>query len=75
MRATECLGAGQFLAGLLALPAERGTGLSPGHLYVSQGLDRRALRCYLRASQLDSPWQARARQAAAETLTRLSLHF
>ncbi len=44
-----------------------------GTLYVSQGLDRRALRCYLRASQLESPWRARARQAAADALGRLGI--
>ena len=44
-----------------------------GTLYVSQGLDRRALRCYLRASGLESPWQARARQAAADALRRLNI--
>ena len=44
-----------------------------GTLYASQGLDRRACRCYLRASRLESPWRARACQAAAEALGRLGI--
>ncbi|MFN8613513.1 MAG: hypothetical protein U0931_38600 [Vulcanimicrobiota bacterium] len=44
-----------------------------GTLYRAQGADRRALRCYLRAARLDSPWRAQARQAAAEALGRLGI--
>lgn len=44
-----------------------------GNLYLSQSLHRLALRCFLRAGRLDSPWRMAARQAAIGALERLAI--